>query len=154
MNILRTKRVFKMKKIHFSSYHIKKAFLEANETVFGRWVSHFISGLARFDPAQSNSKKRLKGSDCPKWIVSWKATNKISMYLWAPFILPNFKKFLEPIQRYEDVPFLGSNNPFVLNETFLAQTIITFIYLLTLTTVQNLKKFLQQIQSYEDVPFY
>ena len=29
------------------------------------------------------------------------------MYLLAPFILQNFKKFLEPIQIYEDVPFLG-----------------------------------------------
>ena len=37
---------------------------------------------------------------------------------------------------------------------FLAQTIIiTFIYLLTLFTVQNFKKFSQRIQSYEDAQF-
>ena len=29
------------------------------------------------------------------------------MYLLDPFILQNFKKFLEPIQSYEDVPFSG-----------------------------------------------
>ena len=50
--------------------------------------------------------------------------------------------------------FQAKNGPFVLNKTFLVQTIIiTFIYLLALFIVQNLKKFLQQIQSYEDAPF-
>ena len=50
--------------------------------------------------------------------------------------------------------FRVENDPFVLNNFFLAQTIIiTVIYLLALFIVQNLKKFLQQIQSYEDVPF-
>ena len=51
--------------------------------------------------------------------------------------------------------FQVQNSPFVLNKNFLVQTIIiTFIYLLTLFTVQNFTKFLQQIQSYEDVPFW
>ena len=51
--------------------------------------------------------------------------------------------------------FRSQNGPFVLNKNFLVQTIIiTFIYLLTLFTVQNFTKFLQQIQSYEDVPFW
>ena len=59
------------------------------------------------------------------------------MYLLAPFILQNFKKFLEPIQIY-----------------FLVQTIIiTFIYLLALFNEQNFKNFLQRIQRYEDAPF-
>ena len=50
--------------------------------------------------------------------------------------------------------FQAQNGPFVVNKTFLVQTIIiTFIYLLALFTVQNLKKFLQRIQSYEDAPF-
>ena len=55
------------------------------------------SGLSQFDHAQSNSKKwpkRLKRSNCSKWIFSWKTTNKIFMYLLAPFILQNFKKIL------------------------------------------------------------
>ena len=50
--------------------------------------------------------------------------------------------------------FRAQNGPFVLNKTFLVQTIIiTFIYLLALFIVKNLKKFLQQIQSYKDVLF-
>ena len=36
---------------------------------------------------------------------SRKTTNQIFMYLLAPFIMQNFKQFLEPIQSYEDVPF-------------------------------------------------
>ena len=52
------------------------------------------------------------------------------MYLLAPFILQNFKKFLGAIQGYKDV-------------LFLVQTIIfTFIYLLALSIVQNFKKIL------------
>ena len=50
--------------------------------------------------------------------------------------------------------FRAQNGPFALNKIFLVQTIInTFIYLLTLLTVQNFKKNLQQTQSYEDAPF-
>ena len=50
--------------------------------------------------------------------------------------------------------FQAQNDPFVLNNFFLVQTIIfTFIYLLALFVAQNLKKFLQQIQSYKDAPF-
>ena len=38
--------------------------------------------------------------------------NNIFIYLLAPFILQNLKKkFLEPIQSYEDVPFLGQKYP-------------------------------------------
>ena len=49
--------------------------------------------------------------------------------------------------------FRAKNDPFLLNEFFLVQTIInTFIYQLAFFIVQNSKKFLQQIQSYEDVP--
>ena len=50
--------------------------------------------------------------------------------------------------------FRAQNGPFALNKIFLVQTIInTFIYLLTLLTVQNFKKNLQQTQSYEHVQF-
>ena len=76
------------------------------------------------------------------------------MNLLAPFILQIFKKFLEPIQRFEDVPFSGQKWPICPEQIFLVQTIIiTFIYLLALFIVQNLKKILQWIQTYEDVPF-
>ena len=70
------------------------------------------------------------------------------MYLLAPFILKNFFKILraDPVMRM--CHFQVQNDPFVLNEIFLVQTIIiTFIYLFALSIVQNLKKFLQQIQS-------
>ena len=50
--------------------------------------------------------------------------------------------------------FQVQNGPFVLNKNFLVQTIITFIYLLTLFIEQNLKEFLQQIQSYEMCHFW
>ena len=50
--------------------------------------------------------------------------------------------------------FRAQNGPFVLNKLFLVQTIIIFIYLLPLFTVQNLKRFLLQIQSSEDAPFF
>ena len=75
------------------------------------------------------------------------------MYLLAPFILQNFRKFLEPIQSYEDLLFLGRKWPNSSEQFFFVQTIITFIYLLALFIVQNLKKFSQRIQSYEDAPF-
>ena len=76
------------------------------------------------------------------------------MYLLVLFILQNFKKFLGPIQSYEDVPYAGPKWPICQKHFFLVQTIIiTFIYLLALFIVQNLKKFLQRIQSYEDAQF-
>ena len=78
------------------------------------------------------------------------------MYLLAPFILQNKKKIprADP-ELYGMCHFQAQNGPFILNNFFLVQTIIiTFIYLLTLFTVQNFKKFLQQIWSYEDVPFW
>ena len=50
--------------------------------------------------------------------------------------------------------FQAQNCSFVLNKTFLVQTIIiAFIYLLALFILQNFKKSLQRIQSYEDEPF-
>ena len=110
------------------------------------------SNLAQFDHAQSNSKKWPKGEKDqipPNDFFSRKTTNKIFMYLSAPFVLQNFKKqFLELIQSYLYKMYL------YLNKNFLVQTIIiTFIYLMALFIVENLKKLLPQIQSYEDVLF-
>ena len=104
------------------------------------------SGQARFDHAQSNSKKlpqiifflkkQLINFPCTYWPLSF---SKI------------LRKFLGPIQSYENVLFSG---PFIMNKIFLVQTIIiTFIYLLALFIAQNLKKLLQRIQSYEDALF-
>ena len=79
---------------------------------------------------------------------------KFSCTYWSLSFCKILKKFLGPIQNYEDVPFSGPKKPICHKQFFLVQTIIiTFIYLLALFIVQNLKKFLQQIQSYEDAPF-
>ena len=62
------------------------------------------------------------------------------MYLLAAFILQNFKKILRA-DLMRMCHFRVQNDPFVLNEIFLVQTIIiTFIYLLALFIAQNLKK--------------
>ena len=79
---------------------------------------------------------------------------KFSCTYWPLSLCKILKKFLGPIQSYEDVPFSGPKWSICSEQNFLVQTIIiTFIYLLALFIVQNLKKFLQRIQSYEDVPF-
>ena len=78
---------------------------------------------------------------------------KFSCTYWLLLFCKILKKFLGLIQSYQDVPF-SQNDPFVMNKTFLVQTIImNVIYLLALSIVQNLKKNLQRIQSYEDAPF-
>ena len=51
------------------------------------------SGLTQFDHAQSNSKKWPKGwkdQIAPNELFSRETTEKILMYLLAPFILQNF----------------------------------------------------------------
>ena len=67
------------------------------------------SGLAQFDHAHSQTVKnnlKAKKIKLPQLIFfPRKTTNKIFMYLLAPFILQGFKRFLELIQSYEDVPF-------------------------------------------------
>ena len=114
-------------------------------------------GLARVDHSQSNSKKmasRLKRFVPQMKFFLKKLLIKFSCTYQSLSFCKIFKKFLEPIQSYEDVPFSGPKWPICPEQIFLVQTIIiTFIYLLALFIVQNLKKFLQQIQSYEDVPF-
>ena len=63
------------------------------------------------------------------------------MYLLAPFILQNFKKFLGTIQSYEDMPFSGPKWPICHEQIFLVKTIInTFICLLALFIVQSFGK--------------
>ena len=76
------------------------------------------------------------------------------MYLLAPFILQNSKKFLEPIESYEDQSFSGPKSPICPALIFLVQTMYYYFHLLVILIVQNLKKkFFQWIQSYEDAPF-
>ena len=59
------------------------------------------------------------------------------IYLLALFIVQNFKKFLQRIQSYEDVPFLDPKWPISSNENFFLKTInIILIYLLAPFIVQ------------------
>ena len=75
-------------------------------------------------------KNGLKAKDqiAPNDFFSQKTTNKIFMYLLAPFICKNFKKFLEPSQSHEDVPFSGQKWSICPEQIFFGKTIITFIY--------------------------
>ena len=58
------------------------------------------------------------------------------MYLLAPFILQNLKKFLQQIQSYEDVPFLGPKWSISPKQNFFWNIInIILIYLLALFIV-------------------
>ena len=100
-----------------------------------------------------NSLKAKKIKLPPNDFFSRKTPNKSFMYLLTP-LCKILKKFLWPMQSYDDVPCSGTKWPICHEQIFLVQTIIiTFIYLMALFAVQNLKKFLQWIQSYEDAPF-
>ena len=64
------------------------------------------------------------------------------IYLLALFIVQNLKKFLQWIQSYEDVPFLGPKSSICPKQIFWKIINITFIYLLAPFIVQNFKKIL------------
>ena len=85
----------------------------------------------------------------------WVQTNIITfIYLFTLFIVQNLKKFLQRIQSYEDVPFLGPKWSICPPKKILKKIInIILVYLLAPFIVQNFKKILQWIQSYEDVQF-
>ena len=91
---------------------------------------------------------RLKRSNCPKWIFSRKTTIKFSCTYWPLSFCKIFKKFLRPIQSYEDVifkPISPEQNFFGADHYYyFHQHIGPFHY------GKFLKKFLEQIQSYED----
>ena len=57
---------------------------------------------------------------------SRKATNKIFMYLLAPFILQNFKE----LQSYEDVPFSGPKWPISPEQKIFGTNHYYYFYLL------------------------
>ena len=60
------------------------------------------------------------------------------IYLLALFIVQNLKKFLQWIQSYEDVPFLGSEWSICPKKLFFEKIInITLIYLLAPFIVKN-----------------
>ena len=77
------------------------------------------------------------------------------MYLLAPLILQNFKKFLGPIQSYKDVPFLGSKWPIRHEQNFFGTNHYYYFHLSTgAFHCTKFKKILTaDLQSSEDVPF-
>ena len=85
---------------------------------------------------------------------SQKTTNRIFMYLLAPFILENLKKILRADKSYEDAPFLGPKWSICPKQFFFGKLLKSFS-----STYQHfplckiLKKFFQRIQSYEDAQF-
>ena len=79
--------------------------------------------------------------------ISWTiflGTNIITfIYLLALFIMQNLQKFLQRIQSYEDVPFLGSKWSICPKQIFFWKIInIILIYLLAPFIDQNFKKIL------------
>ena len=85
---------------------------------------------------------------------SRKTTNKIFTYLLVPFILQNFKKFLDLIQSYEDVPF--SDPKWTICADFFGTNHYYYLHIAIGTfhcAKCKKKKFLQRIQSYEDASF-
>ena len=82
----------------------------------------------------------MKRSNCPKWNFSLKKTITFSYIYYPLSFCKILKEFLELIQSYQDVPFLGQKWPTCPEQFFLVQTIITFIYLLAVFIVQNLQK--------------
>ena len=65
-------------------------------------------------------KNYLKAKDqiVSNAFCSRKTTNKIFMYLLAPFILQNFKKILRANPELWDVPFLGTKWPIFPEQNF------------------------------------
>ena len=136
------------------SWLFKDVVVITKEIMFWLFKDPINSGLTQLNHTQTNSKKwpkGLKDQNAPNGFCSRKTTNKIFMYLLAPFILQNFYKKMSELIRE---PFLGPKQPICPEQNFMVQTIvITFIYLLAVFIEQNLKKFLQRIQNYDGVPF-
>ena len=87
--------------------------------------------------------------------IFWVQTKIITfIYLLALFTVQNLKKFLQQIQSYEDVPFLGPKWSICPKQIFFGKLLISFSSTYQpLSLCKILKKFFQRIQSYEDVQF-
>ena len=95
-------------------------------------------------PNQRNGLQAKKIKLSHMNFFSRKTTNKIFMYLFAPFTLQNFKKILRPNpELWGCAIFWPKMVHLSRTKNFLVQTIIsTFIYLLALFMVQNILKIL------------
>ena len=75
------------------------------------------------------------------------------IYLLALFIVQNFKKFLQPILSYEDMPFLGPKLSICPKQIW-GKLLISFSSTYQpLSLCKIFKKLFQRIQSYEDAQF-
>ena len=94
---------------------------------------------------------KAKKIKLPQMILfSQKTTNKILMYLLALSFCKILQKFLEPIQSYEDMPFLAPKWPICAEQFFFGYKpllLLSCIYW-PFFIVQNEKIFLQQMQSF------
>ena len=99
------------------------------------------------------------GSKIPQFVLNkifwYKPLLLLSSTYWPFSLCKILKKFLQPIQSYEDTSFLCPKwLIWHKQKKFLKKILkIIFIYILAPFILQNLKKFLEPIQSYEDVPF-
>ena len=59
--------------------------------------------------AQPNSKKQPKKIKLTEMIFSWQITNKILMYLWAPFIVQNLKNIFRANLEFLGCVIFGSD---------------------------------------------
>ena len=73
------------------------------------------------------------------------------IYLLAISIVQNFKKFLQRIQSYDDVPFLGSKQSICPKQIFSFRKLsLSFSFTYQPLSLCKILKLFQQIQSYED----
>ena len=82
-----------------------------------------------------------------------KATNKIFIYIWAPFILQNFLKILRANPELRGCAIFKPKIAHLSYKKFFGTLLLLSSTYCPFSLCKILKKFLQQIQSYEDVPF-
>ena len=76
------------------------------------------------------------------------------IYLLDLFIVPNFKKFLQRIQSYDDVPFLGPKWSICPKQFFFWKLLTSFPSISPFHCAKfRITKTIQRIQSYEDMQF-
>ena len=82
-----------------------------------------------------------------------KATNKIFIYIWAPFILQNFLKILRANPKLRGCAIFKPKIAHLCYKKLFGTLLLLSSTYCPFSLCKILKKFLQQIQSYEDVPF-
>ena len=109
-----------------------------------------------FNHAQSNSKKWAKKIKLPQMKFFFKKQLLKFSCTHSPLSFCKIlKQFLEPIQSYEDKPFLGQKWPICPEQNFFGTNYYYFYPPIGPFHCAKFKKnFLQRILSYEVVPFW